>query len=107
MIKLLLGSGEKQIDLRYLLGSLEIKSKVILSLGLKFPNCLMKSVGSSSSPSETSLRWSRSCSKAVSCASDKARTKSRCGKRVKEEKGPPPPPLPLELELCPSQASRS
>jgi len=34
MIKLLLGSGKNQIDLRYLLGSLEIKSKVILSLGL-------------------------------------------------------------------------
>ena len=51
------------------------------------------------------LRWSRSCSKAVSCASDKARTKSRCGERVKEKKGPPP--FPLELELCPSQASRS
>ena len=103
--KLLLTSGKNRIDLRYLLGSLEIKSKVILSLGLKFPNCLMKSVGSSSSPSETSLRWSRSCSKAVSCASDKARTKSRCGERVKEKKGPPP--FPLELELCPSQASRS
>ena len=35
------------------------------------------------------------------CAPDKSRTKSRCGERVKEEKGPPP--LPLELELCPSQ----
>jgi len=65
----------------------------------------MKSVGSSSSPSETGLRWSRSGSKAVSCAPDKSRTTSRFGERVKEEKGPPP--LPLELELCPSQASRS
>ena len=52
------------------------------------------------------MRWSRSGSKAVSCAPDKSRTKSRCGKRVKEEKGPPPL-LPLDLELCPSQASRS
>ena len=33
-LALLLGSGKNQIDLRYLLGSLEIKSKVILSLGL-------------------------------------------------------------------------
>ena len=44
-------------------------------------------------------------SKAVSCAPDKSRTKSRFGERVKEEKGPPP--LPLDLELCPSQASGS
>ena len=34
VVLLLLGSGKNQIDLRYLLGSLEIKSKVILSLGL-------------------------------------------------------------------------
>ena len=45
---------------------------------------------SSSSPSETGLRWRRSGSKAVSCAPNKSRTTSRCGERVKEEKGPPP-----------------